>query len=97
MVVSAGDTGVDRIADYSAAQGDVLNLADLLTATPAPGAVLGSFVSITADASGAQVAVNADGAGADFVAVATLAGLGLHDTVMVTLDGVTQQMLLVTA
>ncbi|HLB80297.1 MAG TPA: tandem-95 repeat protein, partial [Dongiaceae bacterium] len=99
FAIRAGDTGVDRIADYSAAQGDVLNLADLLTATPAPGAVLGSFVSITADASGAQVAVNADGAGAgaDFVAVATLAGLGLHDTVMVTLDGITQQALLVAA
>ncbi|MEX1204088.1 MAG: tandem-95 repeat protein, partial [Dongiaceae bacterium] len=97
FVIGAGDNGVDRIADYSAAQGDVLNLADLLTVTPGPGSVLDSFVSITAGAAGAQVAVNADGVGADFVAVATLGGLGLHDTVMVTLDGITQQVLLVAA
>ncbi len=68
--------GVDRIADFSIAQGDKINISDILDTYDA-GDVIANFVKVTHSSGVATLSVDINGAdgGANFVAVASIVGL----------------------
>jgi Ca2+-binding RTX toxin-like protein len=69
LYFSLADRG-DRIMDFGAAEGDVLDFSELLSgATPD---TLGDFVSFTPDAGNIEVSVDVDGSGSDFAPIAFL-------------------------
>lgn len=68
----AGETGTDSITDFDAAQGDVLDIADLLQGFDPLASNVNDFVQLSAVGANTEVKVDADGLGGDFVTVATL-------------------------
>ncbi|HEB96924.1 MAG TPA: tandem-95 repeat protein, partial [Sedimenticola thiotaurini] len=87
FVVQDNGSAVDRITDYNAAEGDVLNLADLLSGTGVSDQSIGDYVKI--DANG-DLMLDPTGSGtfsnnpAD--AISHLDGVGAGDTVTLLID-----------
>ena len=82
--------GRDTIADFNTAQGDVLDLRDLLEMYDPLGDALSDFVRIEDTGANAVVSVDRDGAGGAFnwVQVATIQGVnGLDDVDALVLSG----------
>ena len=65
---------VDTITDFNIAEGDVLDMSDILTGYDPLADALSDFVSVTDDGTDSFVAVDIDGTGTDysFVKIATL-------------------------
>jgi surface adhesion protein len=77
------DEGVDTIADYSEADADAIDIADLLTGYTA-GDDISSFVSVATDGVDTMVSVSPDGV-APFTDIAVLSGI-TSGTVTVIVD-----------
>jgi Ca2+-binding RTX toxin-like protein len=72
------DAGLDTVTDFSPdADGDRLDIRDLLVGYDASASLLSEYVSISSDGADATISVDRDGAGSDdgFQPVATLQGL----------------------
>ncbi|SEM89089.1 type I secretion C-terminal target domain (VC_A0849 subclass) [Palleronia pelagia] len=75
-----GETGSDTITDFSIADGDALNLADMLSLFDPLTDILTDFVEITDSGSNSIVKIDQDGGADSFVQIATLTGVtGLTD------------------
>lgn len=73
-------SAVDTIADFSTAQSDKLDIADLLTAYDPLTELITDFVQITDNGTHSYLAVDVDGGADNFVQIATLYGVtGLTD------------------
>jgi hypothetical protein len=66
---------VATVLDFNPADGDRLDLRDLVTGYSPATSVLGNFVQLATQAGNTSVLVNADGVGTDFQPAATLNGL----------------------
>ncbi len=83
-------TGIDTITDFSVAQGDAINIADLLSAYDPMSHMLTDFVRFTDSGSDTIVEIDRDGAGTGFgfTQIATLTGVtGLTDEDALVLAG----------
>ncbi len=92
FILNAPGNGVDTITDYNQAEGDVLDLSQVLTGFDPNSDVLDDFLQVTTDGSNATVSVDQDGAanGASFTDIATLQGV-TSGTVTVLLPNDTTQ------
>jgi Ca2+-binding RTX toxin-like protein len=74
--------GVDTLTDYAAAEGDILDLSDLVTSF-APGEDISEYLQVTSDGADAMVSVDSDGLanGSAFTTVGVLGGVSTGDTV----------------
>ena len=88
-----GSGNVDTIVDYSFAEGDVLDLSELLEANFGVGDNPNDFVRLQQSGSDVTVQVNTDGVGGDWANVAVLSGYATagSDPVKVLLDDATTQ------
>jgi hypothetical protein len=68
------DNLIDRIEDFSAAQGDVINIHDVLSSYDALTDDIANFVRLVQSGSDTELQINADGQGSDFVAAALIVG-----------------------
>ncbi len=77
FVFKSGDAGIDTIADFSTAQGDKIDIHDILVGYDPLTSAITDFVHITASGSNAILSVDANGTagGASFTQIATLSGL----------------------
>jgi hypothetical protein len=75
FVLHAPGTGVDTIKDFSLAQGDKLDLSDVLAAYDPLSDALSDYVKVTDSAAGTVVQVNVAGTGSNFQTVALLEGV----------------------
>ncbi len=90
FVFSAADlgSGVDRVRDFDIAEGDVIDISDLLTAYDPLANALEDFVRITDNGTNSFVAVDVDGGGDSFQNVATVFNTtGLTDEQALVNDG----------
>lgn len=66
--------GVDRVMDFSLAEGDSLNITDILEDFDALNSAVADFVRLTQQGGDTVLEVDAGGTGADFTAAAIIAG-----------------------
>lgn len=84
----SGETGVDTIEDFSTAQSDVLNIADILVGYDPLVDAITDFVQITDSGSNSVVSVDANGGADNFVQIATLLNItGLTDEAALESNG----------
>lgn len=93
FVFLQGDTSVDTIMDFSFDDGDILDIADLLTDYLGDTSTIGEFVQIVNQNGDAQINVDADGQGDGFKTVAVVDGYTITDSVETLVDN---QVLIVT-
>lgn len=78
----------DQIADFSASEGDVIDISDLLSAYDPMTDVLTDFVQITDNGTDSTLSVDANGGGDSFSAVATILGVtGITDEAALVTSG----------
>ena len=83
FVFAAGETGTDTITDFTAADGDVLDIKDLLTGYDPGTSDINAFVQTAAAGANTEVKVDADGTGGDFVTIAVLENVSIDlDTLL---------------
>ena len=85
-------SGVDTIADFKGANGDVIDISDLLTSYDPLTDVLADFVSVVEGTGGSVLSVDRDGAGATygFTQVATISNLTGYDAASLVANGYLQ-------
>ncbi len=84
FAVTLIDNLVDTIHDFSAAQGDAINIADVLEGYDPLSDNIADFIKLVQVGSDTQIQINADGQGADFaVAALVLGGTGADLATMV--------------
>lgn len=89
FTIQSGDTGTDTIQDFSTADGDVLDLSDVISFDPLTDTIT-DFVQVTDNGTNSTVAIDADGTanGASFTTVATLLNVtGLTDEAALVTNG----------
>jgi hypothetical protein len=74
FAVNLVDAFIDRIEDFNAAQGDKINISDVLDSYDALTDDIANFVRLVQIGSDSQLQINADGQGGDFVAAALIVG-----------------------
>ena len=73
-------TSVDTITDFNLAEGDTIDIADILTGYDALTSAITDYVQITDNGTDSFVAVDVDGGADNFVQIAVLSGVtGLND------------------
>lgn len=89
FVFLAGDAGsVDTIEDFSVAQGDKLDISDVLIGYDPTEDVIADFIQITDNGADTTVAVDVNGGGDNFVQIATLLNItGLTDEAALETSG----------
>ena len=83
-------SAIDTISDFILAQGDALNIADMLTGYDPLTHALQDFVEISTVGANSIVSIDRDGAGTDygFVQIATLTGInGITDELALVTNG----------
>lgn len=75
FVFTHADGSVDRVMDFNLAEGDSLNITDILEGFDPLSAVMADFVRLTQQGGDMVLAVDHDGTGGDFAAVAILEGV----------------------
>lgn len=85
----AGEAGVDTIADFSLAEGDILDIGGLLSAYTPGVDDLADFVTIADDGTDSALFVDADGAGAGagMTQIAVIFGITGLDAAQMVIDG----------
>ncbi len=79
---------IDRIMDFDAAEGDSLDIADILSGYDPLSDAISDFVQVTSDGQHTRIAVDADGGGDDYEVIATLYGIvGLGNAQALEDDG----------
>ncbi|MBU0858470.1 MAG: type I secretion C-terminal target domain-containing protein, partial [Alphaproteobacteria bacterium] len=68
------DGSVDTLMDFSLAEGDRLNITDILEGFDALNSAIADFVQLTQQGADTVLSVDADGQGGDFVAAAIIEG-----------------------
>ncbi|WP_125933334.1 type I secretion C-terminal target domain-containing protein, partial [Kiloniella majae] len=76
---------VDRITDFNLAEGDVLNISDLIDYSDGTGDLISDYLSVESDADGATISISSDG-GNTYTNVAVLDNVSSGDTLRVILD-----------
>ena len=80
--------GTDHIQDFSIAEGDMLNISDLLEGYDPVTDAIGDFVAVTSDGHDTIISVDTDGGADNFVQIAIMHGVsGLSDVDTLENDG----------
>ncbi len=74
FAITLVDSLIDRIEDFSAAQGDKINITDVLDSYDPLTDDIANFVRLVQNGADSELQINADGQGGDFVAAALIVG-----------------------
>ncbi len=79
---------VDRVRDFDLAEGDILDISDILVSYSAITDAIEDFVQITDNGTDSTLAVDADGGADNFISIATIYGtIGLTDEEAMEISG----------